>query len=60
MKTIILTVAISLLIGGALAAVIVKMIIDKKKGKHSCSCGGNCGACPVGCSCDTAKDAAKK
>ena len=25
--------------------IIIKSIIDKKKGKSSCSCGGNCGAC---------------
>lgn len=59
MKAIILTVAIALLIGGAFAAVVVKMIIDKKKGKHSCSCGGSCGACPVGCSCTATRDATK-
>ena len=28
-------------------AIIVKSIIDKKKGKSSCSCGGNCSACNV-------------
>ena len=55
MKTILLTIGIAAVIAGALAAVIVKMVIDKKNGKHSCSCGGNCGACPVGCSCDLAK-----
>lgn len=37
------------LVGGALAlivaAVIVKMIRDKKSGKGSCSCGGDCSRC---------------
>ena len=60
MRTILLTIGIATVIAAAFAAVVVKMIIDKKKGKHSCSCGGSCGACPVGCSCSTVKDAAKK
>ncbi len=37
------------LVGGALAlivvAVIVKMIRDKKSGKGGCSCGGDCSRC---------------
>lgn len=37
------------LVGGALAlivaAVIVKMVRDKKSGKGSCSCGGDCSRC---------------
>ena len=51
----ILTIVIASVIGAAFLAVVIKMIIDKKKGKHSCSCGGSCGACPVGCSCNMAK-----
>ena len=26
---------------------VVSAIINKKKGKSSCSCGGNCGACTL-------------
>ncbi len=55
METILLTIGISGIIAAALAAVVAKMIIDKKRGKHACSCGASCGACPVGCSCDAAK-----
>lgn len=29
------------------AAIIIVGICNKKKGKHSCSCGGNCSACGV-------------
>ena len=40
------------IIGGALVvivgAVVWKMISDKRKGKHSCSCG-----CSCGCSCES-------
>ncbi|MBO4963258.1 MAG: FeoB-associated Cys-rich membrane protein [Clostridia bacterium] len=45
-----LIVVISLVI-----AIIVKSIIDKKKGKSSCSCGGNCSACNV-CHPDASKE----
>ena len=50
MKTI-LTILIASVIAALFAAVVVVMIINKKKGKHSCSCGGSCGSCPIGCSC---------
>lgn len=33
------------------AAIIITGIRNKKQGKSSCSCGGKCGACPMGCSC---------
>lgn len=33
----------------AVAGVIVKMIRDKKAGKSSCSCGGDCSQCHGGC-----------
>ncbi len=54
MKTI-LTISVASVIAALFVAVVVVMIINKKKGKHSCSCGGNCGACPVGCSCNVKK-----
>lgn len=37
-------------------AVVIKGVIDKKRGKHSCSCGGNCGACGM-CSSETKPNA---
>ena len=52
---VILTAIIASVIGALFLAVVVVMIINKKKGKHSCSCGGSCGACPVGCSCNMKK-----
>ena len=39
------------LIIAAVVAVIVGEILKKKKGKSSCSCGGACGACPMGGTC---------
>ncbi len=32
-------------------AIIIREIRNKKNGKGSCSCGGNCGACGMNCSC---------
>ncbi len=58
MDPIVLTVIIAGIIAVAFGAVIVKGIINAKQGKHSCSCGGSCGACPVNCGCkasDTSK-----
>ena len=49
MDPILLTVIIALPIAAAFVAVIAKMIIDKRNGKHSCSCGGNCSLCGCGC-----------
>lgn len=31
------------------AAIITKMIKDKKEGKGGCSCGGDCGCCHGAC-----------
>ena len=33
----------------AVVAIIRKMLIDKKKGKGGCSCGGDCSRCGAGC-----------
>ena len=43
------TIMISLLLIGLVAGIIVKLRRDKKKG--TCSCGGNCGCCPMGGCC---------
>ncbi len=32
-----------------LAAIIARWIYNKRHGKSSCACGGNCGACGMGC-----------
>ena len=44
-QSILILIAVVVLLGG----IAVKSIYDRKKGKHSCSCGGNCGACGMGC-----------
>lgn len=42
---IIATIVIACVIAALFIAVTASEIIKKKKGKSSCSCGGNCGAC---------------
>ncbi len=42
-----LTVIIAALIGVAFVAIVANEVRKKKKGIHTCSCGGNCGACPL-------------
>ncbi len=32
-----------------LIAIVINEIKKRKSGKHSCSCGGSCGACPMNC-----------
>lgn len=51
------TIIISLLVAVAFIAVVVSEVRKKKSGKHSCSCGGNCGGCGLCCS---ARDASPK
>ncbi len=45
------------LVGGALvlivALIIAKMIRDKKNGKSSCGCSGNCAQCRAACTTHT-------
>ena len=43
------TILVSLLLIGLVAGIIVKLRRDKKRG--TCSCGGNCGCCPMGGCC---------
>ena len=45
----VLSIIIVAVLGVAFIAVVANEIRKKKQGKPSCSCGGNCGACPVGC-----------
>lgn len=44
----------------AVLAVIVAEILKKKKGKSSCSCGGACGACPMGGTCHQKEEISEK
>ncbi len=43
------TVIVLLLVIALFTAIVAREIINKKKGKSSCSCGGNCSACGVNC-----------
>lgn len=42
------TIVISIVLIAIIAAIIISMIRDKKKGK-SVSCGGDCSSCRAGC-----------
>lgn len=46
------TIAVSLLLISIVALIVVRLRKDKKKGK--CSCGGQCGCCPMAGSCHKA------
>jgi len=59
MDPLVLSIIIVSVIAVAFVAVVANEIRKKKQGKGSCSCGGSCGACPVGCHCNTAKDEKK-
>ena len=43
------TIIVAAVIAVIFASIIVCGIINKKKGKHSCSCGTSCGACGMNC-----------
>lgn len=43
------TIVVSLLLIGAVALIVIRLRRDRKQGK--CSCGGNCGCCPMAGSC---------
>ena len=43
------TIAVSLLLTGIVVLIVVRLRKDRKKGK--CSCGGQCGCCPMAGSC---------
>ena len=47
------------LIGLIFVWIIVSQIRNKMKGKSSCSCGGNCGACGMNCHSASAKSSEK-
>ena len=49
------TILISLLLIAIVAGIISSMIKDKKKGKHSCSCGGSCSQCHMCSACRQVK-----
>lgn len=50
------TIIIAAIIGVVVCAIIAKGIINKKKGKSSCSCGGGCGGCAMKGACHASTD----
>ena len=51
-----LTIIVASIIALAFIAIVVKAVIDKKKGKKACACGGNCSLCGL---CPKEDDTAK-
>lgn len=47
------TIIISLIIVALVAAIIISMVKNRKKGKSSCGCG--CSSCPMSTSCHSRK-----
>ena len=45
------TIIVALVVFGVIGAVTVKMVCDKKAGKHSCSCGCGCESCALSGKC---------
>ena len=43
------TVIVLILVIGLFVVLLAKTVTDKKNGKHSCSCGGDCSACGGNC-----------
>ena len=36
-----------LVLAAVVALIVIKLVRDKKRGKHACSCGGDCAGCGV-------------
>ena len=43
------TVLVLILVIALFAGLVTKSVLDKKKGKHTCACGGDCSACAGKC-----------
>lgn len=50
------TIGVSVVLILIVGLIIYKMIKDKKSGKSSCSCGGNCSCCGMAGSCHTTEN----
>ena len=50
-----LSVAVIIIVAAAVGGAAAKIIIDKKRGKGSCSCGSSCSSCPMGGTCGATK-----
>lgn len=44
------TIIVALIVAAIVCAIIVKLVKDKKRGKGSCGCGGDCCNCHARCS----------
>lgn len=51
------TIIVALVVFGIVAAIAIKMLRDKKAGKHSCSCGCGCESCALSGKCRGAQEA---
>lgn len=49
------TIIVAALVVAAVLAIVICGIRNKKKGKHSCSCGGSCGGCAMSDTCHSKK-----
>ena len=47
------SVVIVFVLAAVVTLIIMKLVRDKKRGRHACSCGGDCKSCGV---CRTSKD----
>ena len=45
------TIIVALAVFGIIAAIVIKMLRDKKAGKHGCSCGCGCESCALSGKC---------
>lgn len=43
------TVIIASLVAVVFSAIVIRGIINRKKGRYGCSCGGSCGTCGMNC-----------
>ena len=48
------TFIIAAIVAVIFVAIVFSEIRKRKSGRGSCSCGGSCGACPMGASCHSA------
>lgn len=49
------SIVVGLIIATFIALAIIKIVKDRKNGKHSCNYGGSCGGCPMAGQCHQKK-----
>ena len=50
------TIAVLGILVMAVALIVIKMILKKKKGNNQCGCGYSCTSCPMGSSCHPSEE----